>query len=371
MLAAMRAARAMPPLRQVAARRVATRSEKPRVVIVGSGWGGNKVARAVDKERFDVRVVSPANHFLFTPLLASTAVGTLEFRAVQEPVRTIAGLGTYHQAKAKRVDIEARRLECEGTFTKKTFHVDYDFLVVAAGCKTDTFGVPGVEETESVHFLKHLYHARRLRNRVLECFERASSPVCHDDHEREGLLRFVVVGGGATSCEFTTELADFVGRDVARWYPDLVDLASIVLVEAGPTILADFDVGARTHYASHLRRHGVEVRTGKAVTRVRSDPGGGVSVATLGAVWKSNLQLDFNVSVRDRFDASSSAVLRELDESNRFVQKSAESTSILIELERLEVFAGQGVPLVDFHTGSGPARTSSSAACSGPRGSRR
>ena len=326
----------------VTARFVATRSEKPRVVIVGSGWGGNKVARAVDKERFDVRVVSPANHFLFTPLLASTAVGTLEFRAVQEPVRTIAGLGTYHQAKAKRVDVEARRLECEGTFTKKTFHVDYDFLVVAAGCKTDTFGVPGVEETESVHFLKHLYHARRLRNRVLECFERASSPVCHDDHEREGLLRFVVVGGGATSCEFTTELADFVGRDVARWYPDLVDLASIVLVEAGPTILADFDVGARTHYASHLRRHGVEVRTGRAVTRVRSDPSGGVSVATLGAGedvefgcmlwsaagWKSNLQPEFNVRVFDCFDARISAVLRELNESDRFVQKSAESTSI-------------------------------------------
>ena len=60
-------------------------ARKPRVVVLGSGWGGNKVARYLDKTKFDVRVVSPANHFLFTPLLPSTAVGTLEFRAVQEP----------------------------------------------------------------------------------------------------------------------------------------------------------------------------------------------------------------------------------------------------------------------------------------------
>ena len=77
----------------------AATTKKPRVVILGSGWGGNKLARALDPAAWDVRVISPANHFLFTPLLPSTAVGTLEFRAIQEPIRTIAGLGEYYQAK--------------------------------------------------------------------------------------------------------------------------------------------------------------------------------------------------------------------------------------------------------------------------------
>mmetsp|Transcript_16735 Transcript_16735/g.36919 ORF Transcript_16735/g.36919 Transcript_16735/m.36919 type:complete len:149 (+) Transcript_16735:97-543(+) len=73
---------------------------KPRVLILGSGWAGFTLARRLDKNLFDVRVVSPSNHFLFTPLLPSTAVGTLEFRAIQEPVRTIENLGQYYQAKA-------------------------------------------------------------------------------------------------------------------------------------------------------------------------------------------------------------------------------------------------------------------------------
>jgi len=66
-----------------------------RVVIVGSGWAGNTIARKLDKIKFDVRLVSPSNHFLFTPLLPSSAVGTLEFRSIQEPVRTIQGLAEH------------------------------------------------------------------------------------------------------------------------------------------------------------------------------------------------------------------------------------------------------------------------------------
>ena len=123
-------------------------ARKPRVVVLGSGWGGNKVARYLDKSKFDVRVVSPANHFLFTPLLPSTAVGTLEFRAVQEPVRTIKGLGKYHQAKAQTLDVENRIVNCRDIFSGDTFDINYDFLVISAGCKTNTFAVPGVTQEQ-------------------------------------------------------------------------------------------------------------------------------------------------------------------------------------------------------------------------------
>jgi len=89
---------------------------KPRIVILGSGWAGFTLARRLSKSTFDVRVISPANHFLFTPLLPSTAVGTLEFRAIQEPVRTIEGLDKYYQAKARSLDLKGRVVKCEDAY---------------------------------------------------------------------------------------------------------------------------------------------------------------------------------------------------------------------------------------------------------------
>jgi len=89
---------------------------KPRVVILGSGWAGFTLARRLTKSSFDVRIISPANHFLFTPLLPSTAVGTLEFRAIQEPVRTIEGLDRYYQAKAQSLDLKGRVVKCEDAY---------------------------------------------------------------------------------------------------------------------------------------------------------------------------------------------------------------------------------------------------------------
>lgn len=218
------------------------RPRKPRVVILGSGWGGNRLARELDKNIFDVSVVSPANHFLFTPLLPQTTVGTLEFRTVQEPIRTIENLSGYFQAKARHLDVDARSVTCEEIFRGETFQLPWDFLVIATGCKTNTFNTPGVMENEGkdVFFLKHLHHARQIRKRVLECFERAAIPQT-SDAERDRLLHFVVVGGGPTSCEFVAELHDFVAQDIRRWYPDLCDKVKITLVEAGPRILGNFD----------------------------------------------------------------------------------------------------------------------------------
>lgn len=85
------------------------------MVVLGAGWGGFRVAKDLDKSRFDVTIVSPRNHFLFTPLLPSTTVGTLEFRCVQEPVRTIAGVH-YHQARADRIDFHNKVVRCTDVY---------------------------------------------------------------------------------------------------------------------------------------------------------------------------------------------------------------------------------------------------------------
>ena len=262
--------------------------KKPKVLVLGTGWGGNRLARQLDKSKFDVEIVSPANHFLFTPYLPSTAVGALEFRVVQEPVRTIPGLGAYFQAKARSIDLVRRVVLAEDIFhrgksindsagaetgSKRKFDLPYDALVIATGCKTNTFNTPGIAEREGreVHFLKHLHHARVLRNRLLECFERAGTPGI-SAAERSRLLSFVVVGGGPTSCEFTAELSDFVRKDIARLYPDLVSAIKITIVEAGPALLGSFDQTLVKWATRNFKRLGIDVRTSTAVTGVEERP---------------------------------------------------------------------------------------------------
>lgn len=92
-------------------RHFATSSKKPRVAILGAGWGGFTVAKGLKTKLFDVTVISPRNHFLFTPLLPSTAVGTLEYRCIQEPVRTLKGV-TYHQADCTGIDLANKKITC-------------------------------------------------------------------------------------------------------------------------------------------------------------------------------------------------------------------------------------------------------------------
>jgi NADH dehydrogenase FAD-containing subunit len=176
-------------------------SGKDRVVVLGTGWGSFTLARqlkncdAVKK----LRVVSPANHFLFTPLLPSTAVGTLEFRNIQEPVRKVLGdNGKYVQAKANAIDPIEKTILCESIYYKdektgqpEKFVMEYDKLVIGVGVKTNTFGIESIQEGDGVHFLKHLYHARNIRNNIIECFEKAAIPGTSEE-ERNRLLSFIM-----------------------------------------------------------------------------------------------------------------------------------------------------------------------------------
>lgn len=167
------------------------------------------------------------------------------------------------------MDTENQLVRCEDLFKGRIFDVKYDYLCIAAGNKTNTFNTPGVSEREGkeVFFLKHLYHARQIRNRILECFERACNPNISLE-ERNRLLSFIVVGGGPTSCEFTSELHDFLTEDVRKWYPELMNYVKITLVEAGPGLLGSFDKSLADYYLKKMIEKNVDVRLGTAVTGV-------------------------------------------------------------------------------------------------------
>ncbi len=182
------------------------RPRKPRVVVLGSGWGAHAIVKVIDTDKFDVVAVSPRPYFIFTPMLASTAVGTVEYRSITEPMRSSNPLVEYYEALATKIDTKGKYIFCESVRRDENaepFRVAYDFLVVSIGMEPSTFGVPGVRE--NCYFLKDVDDARALRAAIVATFEAASLPSLTDE-ERVNLLTFVVVGGGPTGVEFSGEL---------------------------------------------------------------------------------------------------------------------------------------------------------------------
>ena len=207
---------------------------------MGSGWASYALLRNVDKTLFDISVVSPRNYFLFTPLLASTTVGTLEFRSIIEPVRNIGFKDPewFHLAHAVGVDKNKKTVQCVNVMSKDVqYDLPYDYLAVGIGCLPNTFKVPGV--TEHALFLKELEDAREIRRRIISNFELALAPGV-SEVERRRLLHTVIVGGGPTGVEFGAELHDFLVQDVSRLYSSEKHLMKVSLVESDK-ILSSFD----------------------------------------------------------------------------------------------------------------------------------
>ena len=209
------------------------------LVILGTGWGGYSLLKNIDKKLFDVIVISPRNHFLFTPLLASTTVGTLEFRSIIEPVRNTRFRDDHHFQLAKAIELHAdkRVVVCESVLNNKRYEVSYDKLVIAVGARSNTFNVPGVEK--HAFFLKEIAHARAIRNKILANFELSVHPNITPEEEKR-LLHFVICGGGPTGVEFGAELYDFLREDVSRLYSQEKDKVQVTLVEPHQ-ILPSFD----------------------------------------------------------------------------------------------------------------------------------
>lgn len=221
-------------------------SGRKRLIILGTGWGSYSVLRCIDKKLYDVLVVSPRNHFLFTPLLASTTVGTLEFRSIIEPVRNTGFRDSahFHLSYATDLDLAERTLKVTSVLRPSlSYSLQYDKLVIGVGAFNNTFGTPGVEE--NAFFLKEIQDARKIRNRILSNFELALQPGI-DAGEISRLLHVVIVGGGPTGVEFGAELYDFIEQDVARLYKKQQELVKVTLVESNQ-ILSSFDSRLRTY----------------------------------------------------------------------------------------------------------------------------
>jgi NADH dehydrogenase len=245
---------------------VGNRSSR-HVVIIGGGFGGLACAIELgNAPDIAVTVVDRRNHNLFQPLLYQVATAALSPADIAEPIRkTLARFKNINMIMAEVVGIDrsSRTVSLsDGDL------LPYDQLVIATGSDYNYFGhddwrkfAPG---------LKSIHEARQIRHRLLLAFERAER--AKSEPERQALLTSIVIGGGPTGVEMAgaiSELGRFmISRDFRNLQPDNL---RVILVEAGPRILAAFPEHLSTYARSYLEKIGVEVRTGRQVLDIRED----------------------------------------------------------------------------------------------------
>jgi len=231
-------------------------------VIVGGGFGGLTAAKALRKAPVRVTIVDRHNHHLFQPLLYQVATATLSPGDIASPIRWILRHNRNTRvllADVRAIDLNARRITLEDEDT-----IDYDYLIVATGTIHTYFGhddwaphAPG---------LKTLEDALAIRRRILVAFERAERET--DAARQQRLLTFVLIGGGPTGVELAGTLAEIARQTRAEFRNIDTHATRIVLVEAGPTILATFAPKLRDAARRSLQRLRVEIRENTSVTGV-------------------------------------------------------------------------------------------------------
>ncbi len=238
---------------------------KPRIVVIGAGFGGLEAARALRKADAEITVIDRHNHHTFQPLLYQVATAVISPADIAWPVRSIlrkqqnvsVNLGTI-----RSIDTAARIVHAD------TIDLPYDYLVLATGVTHSYFGHDDWQN--GAPGLKTLTDATKIRSRVLLSFERAE--LAGSEADRKRLLTFVIVGGGPTGVEMAGAIAE-IARQTLRFDFRHIDpsAARILLIEAGPRILPTFPEELSAYTEKSLRKMGVEVMTSTMVTDVKRD----------------------------------------------------------------------------------------------------
>ncbi|WP_033171313.1 NAD(P)/FAD-dependent oxidoreductase [Selenomonas sp. ND2010] len=227
--------------------------KKPRIVIVGAGFGGVKLAKLFAKDDVEVILVDRHNFHLFQPLLYQVSTAVLSTDEIAYPIRTFFRKNKnveFFMAKAQGVDQDRKVL--------LTNHgeIAYDYLILAAGATTNFFGMENVEKNS--FGMKTLQEAIHIRNHVLHMFERANKRE-DDEQERRRMLSFVIVGGGPTGIEEAGAISELIGIQKKEYHHLDFDEVSVSLIEATDNVLPMMAPNLRDHTVKVLQRKGVNV----------------------------------------------------------------------------------------------------------------
>ena len=290
-----------------------------KIVILGGGFGGVYTLKYLHKffhtrglTRISTRInadvklvlVNRKNYFLFTPLLHEFATGSVSLENLVEPIREIIKCCDYEfiHGEVKRIDLENKIVELNEN------KIDYDYLIIALGSKTNFYNIPGAEENSFT--LKSLDDAIRLRNHFIHMFEKYANDIYPNNlpnklpessdrifgqnsgntfgphsgnknifgsnlgnkQHSSAELTFVIVGGGATGVELAGEMSDYFYKTFSKFYPkEIISKVKIILIEKGNELIPQFSTKLRKIAFEVLKKKNVEVILGKGVKEVGKD----------------------------------------------------------------------------------------------------
>lgn len=263
------------------------RNQKKRVVIVGGGLGGLRLAEDLYGVGMQVVLIDKNNFHQFPPLIYQIASAGIDPSSISFPFRQIFRKRKdfyFRMAEARMVDTDKKILQ---TSIGK---IDYDYLVLAAGATTNFFGNKNIEDWAIP--MKTVPEAMGLRNALLSNLERALT--CATEEERQELLNVVIVGGGATGVEIAGALSEMKRYVIPYDYPDMdSSLMHIYLIEAGDRLLAGMSQDSSKKAYDFLKSMGVDIQFGKMVTDYRDHKvimKDGTEIPTRTFLWVSGIR---------------------------------------------------------------------------------
>ena len=262
-------------------------THRPRVVIVGAGFGGLEAAKRLTGEHVDVTVVDQRNHHLFQPLLYQVATAALSPADIAAPIRSI--LAHAPNVRVLLDSVRAVSASDRSVHLESGRSLSYDWLILATGARHSYFG----RDDWAVHApgIKTIEDATAVRRRVLLALEQAET----EEHGevRDALLTFVVIGGGPTGVEMAGAIAELARQSVSRDFRSITPQCSrVILIEAGSRLLPSFPAELSERTRQSLERLGVEVRLGAAVTDIGRNQVrvGADCIMTHTIVWAAGVQ---------------------------------------------------------------------------------
>ncbi|MBQ4914497.1 NAD(P)/FAD-dependent oxidoreductase [Maribacter sp. MMG018] len=236
------------------------RSNCPRIIIIGGGFGGVSLAQKLRKKDVQVVLLDKNNYHTFQPLLYQVSTGGLEPDSIAYPLRKVLiGYDNFFFRLAEVTEILAEKKMLKTTIGE----ISYDYLIIATGSETNFFGNDELEKHAMA--MKTIPQSLNLRSLILENFEQAL--LTDDYHERDALMNFVIVGGGPTGVELAGALAEIKKGILPKDYPDLdTRRAQINLVQGGDRLLNAMSDKASKKAEQFLEELGVQVWKNVRVT---------------------------------------------------------------------------------------------------------
>jgi NADH dehydrogenase len=262
--------------------------KRPRVVVIGTGFGGLNVVHGLAEQEVEVIVIDRNNYHGFWPLLYQVATAELVPDAIAFPAREV--IHKYKNLKFYMDEVTGIDLEKKQVQVTEGEPVSYDYLILAAGSANNYFG--NKDLPKHTYSLKDIDQAVELRQGLLSAFERAVLEP--DEKQRAKLLTFVIVGAGPTGVELAGAMAELIRPIIHKDYPTLNEnQVRIVLVEAHSSALDQFPPKLQQHAQKRLQKMGVEIRQNSKVAKVENglitfDGGATMEAATV--VWAAGVR---------------------------------------------------------------------------------